>query len=184
MRRVIGGFVYVALGLGAGISSAYLSIEESGALQISEGSPWSKRDLSPGRADTYFVRSYFMLSGRLPPPPGQLTELSAQSDDEDRPLRSQCVYRLTSQGQLPRWWSVSVADAGAVAESRQRALDSDLVIRTAKGETLIDAAVEPQPGNWLRLPTFSHFTLLYTALQTSPPQSARAPFTISRVSCR
>ncbi len=184
MRRFISGFAYVAVGVGLGGLSAYFSIEQSGAEQVADGSAWFKRELSPGSEDGYLVRAHFMLGGRLPPPPGQLTELSADTDDEGRPLRTQCVYRLAGQGPLPRWWSVSVADAGAMAESRQRALDSDLVIRKANGETQIEVSSQPQPGNWLRLPPSSRFSLLYTALPSPLLQSGKGPFSINRISCR
>ncbi len=97
MRRFISGFAYVAVGVGLGGLSAYFSIEQSGAEQVADGSAWFKRDLSPGSEDGYLVRAHFMLGGRLPPPPGQLTELSADTDDEGRPLRTQCVYRLAGR---------------------------------------------------------------------------------------
>lgn len=184
MRRLIGGTAYILLGLGIGAASAYFLIERSGAVPFADDSAWTSRAMSPGTGESYLIRAHYMLGGRLPPPPGQLVELNAETDDDGEPLRSRCRYRLASQGGLPVWWSISVAAPGSIAGSRQSALDSSSALRSANGDVLIEAAAQPQPGNWLRLPPSTRFALLFTTLPRPQAILSKAPFVIRKVACR
>ena len=113
MRSIIGAFVYVAAGLAAGCFSAYAVIQSSGVDYLQSGTPWISRGTGLAGPWSYYARSHYLLAGRLPPAPGQLTEATAETDNENQPLTSSCRYRLSTIGPLPRWWSIGVARIGS-----------------------------------------------------------------------
>ena len=182
MRRFIWATSYLAGGIAAGCMSAYLLIQSAGVEQVAGEKPWLTR--APGLADkqSFYVRAHYLLEGRLPPAPGQLTEATAETDGEGRPLTNNCIYKLSSSGPLPAWWSLSVIGGDDTMAPLQATADSASVIRDASGQVSITAAASPQPGNWLRTPDKRRFTLLYSAAAAAT-QITAPPFTITREGC-
>lgn len=182
MRRYTGALFYLIGGTLAGVASAYALIQHAGVEPLGSGTPWQSRIASlDGNAGIY-VSSYYLLAGRLPLAAGQLVEASADADDSNETLSSQCVYEIVSTGQLSRWWSL--AAAGSISTSAQETLDSGLAVSEPDGTVRITAAAAPQPGNWLKTPSARHFSLLYAAVKTGGrPASQVPPFSITRKGC-
>jgi hypothetical protein len=183
MRHVAGGLLYVAAGILAGSFSAYVVIERAGTEAIAANGPWlSRAEGLAGEAGIY-VRSHYMIEGRLPPALGQLIESTAETDSDGQTLSSNCRYILRSSAQLPKWWSISTLEGGQSSLSRQATVDADTVIHEAKGEVVISVSRLPQPGNWVKGPDARSFTLLYSAAQASSQAFSAPPFTIERGGC-
>jgi hypothetical protein len=130
----------------------------------------------------FYVRSHYLIEGRLPPAKGQLTEATAETDSEGRPLTGSCVYRLASTGPLPAWWSVSVIGGASSIAPLQSTAGSDTAVRQPDGTAEIMVYPSPRPGNWLKSPTQRRFTILYSALPRAGAGTAPA-FAIKREAC-
>lgn len=182
MRRFIWAGSYVAGGIAAGALSAYVLIQSSGIEHLASGTPWLSRAAAFAGADNFYVRSHYLIEGRLPPAPGQMNEATAETDDENRPLTGSCVYRLVSTGPLPAWWSISVIGGASTGAPLQSTASSDTAVRQPDGTAEIAVYPSPRPGNWLKSPTARRFTILYSALPR--PGGGPVPaFSIKREAC-
>ena len=169
--------------MAAGCLSAYVLIHASGVEHLESGTPWLSRAAAMRGSNDFYVRAHYLLDGRLPPAPGQLTESTAETDSENRPLTGVCTYRLASTGLLPRWWSLSVIGGDGATAPLQGTASSDTAIRQADGSVEIVLSPGPRPGNWLKSPDRRRLTLLYSALPQQAAISATPPFTIRQEGC-
>lgn len=182
MRRFIWATAYVAGGVAAGCISAFVLIKSAGVAPVAAGTPWLSRAAAMADSSAFYVRSHYLLEGRLPPAPGQLGEATAESDGEGRPLTGGCSYMIAASGPLPRWWSLSIIESPSAAAELQSTADSDTTVREADGSVKIAVGQLPQPGNWLKSPDRRRFTLLYSALSPAA-RPLVPPFTITRGDC-
>jgi hypothetical protein len=182
MRRFIWATAYLAGGVAAGCLSAYVLIGQADVEPAGAGSPWLSRAAALTNANDYYVRAHFLLEGRLPPAPGQLTEATAEMDSDERPLTGSCVYRIVSTGPLPSWWSISVIGGATATAPLQSTAGSDTAVRQPDGTVEIMVYPSPRPGNWLKSATKRRFTILYSALAQAGPRQAPA-FAITRGDC-
>jgi hypothetical protein len=182
MRRFIWATSYFAGGIAAGALSAYVLIQQAGVETVEAGAPWQSRAAAMSEANNFYVRAHYLLAGRLPPAPGQLTEATAETDSDGRPLTGSCVYRIVSTGPLPRWWSISVIGGASATAPLQSTAGSDTAVRQADGTAEIMVYPSPRPGNWLKSPTKRRFTILYSALPRAGAGQAPA-FAIRREAC-
>ena len=182
MRRFIWATVYVAVGVAAGCASAFALIQQAGVEPAASGMPWQSRAEAMAGPNAFYVRSHYLLEGRLPPAPSQLGEATAEKDSDGRPLTGSCSYVITSTGPLPRWWSLGIVETASARSALQTTADSDTAVHEADGSVTITAATRPQPGNWLKAPERRSFTLIYSALSATP-KPLDPPFAIKRGTC-
>ena len=182
MRRFIWATVYVTVGVAAGCVSAFALIQQAGVKSVAAGDPWQSRSAALAGPNAFYVRSHYLLEGRLPPAPSQLGEATAETDSDGRALTGRCTYTLASTGPLPRWWSLGIIGTADAKAALQTTADSDTAVREADGSVKISAAIAPQPGNWLKAPDKRHFTIIYSAL-SSTPRALEPPFSIKRGTC-
>jgi hypothetical protein len=182
MRRFIWATVYMAAGVAAGCISAFALIQSAGVTPVAAGEVWQSRAAALAGPNAFYVRSHYLLEGRLPPAPSQLGEATAETDSDGRPLSGSCSYLISSTGPLPRWWSIGVVESVDASSALQTTADSDTAVHEADGSVRIAAATAPQPGNWLKAPEKRRFTLIYSAL-ASGPRVVEPPFAIKRGAC-
>ena len=182
MRRFIWASSYLAGGIAAGTLSAFAVIQSSGVEHVASGTPWLSRQFALEERQSLYARAHYLLQGRLPPAPGQLSEATAETDTDNRPLTGACTFRIVSTGALPAWWSFSVIEGDGAEAPLQSAIDSGSVIREADGSVVIRAHPSPRPGNWLRTPERRRYTLLYSALPRGRAVST-PPFEIRQETC-
>ena len=182
MRRFIWATLYVAVGVAAGCASAFALIQSAGVQPVAAGAPWQSRSAALAGPNAFYVRSHYLLEGRLPPAPSQLGEATAETDSDGGPLSGGCSYRITSTGPLPRWWSIGVIESDKSKAALQTTADSDTAVRETDGSVRIITATEPQPGTWLKTPDRRRFTLIYSALG-SGSKALAPPFAIKRGVC-
>ena len=181
MRRFIWATSYLAGGVAAGCLSAYVLIKQADVEPVGTGT-WRSRAAALTDASDFYVRAHYLLEGRLPPAPGQMTEATAETDSDGRPLTGSCTYSIVSNGPLPPWWSISVIGAATASAPLQSTAGSDTAIRNADGTVEITVYPSPRPGNWLKSTTKRRFTMLYSALAQGGPRQAPA-FDIRRGDC-
>lgn len=182
MRRFIWASVYIAGGIAAGCFSAFAVIQSAGVEEVEPGLPWLSRAEALADKEDFYARAHYLLSGRLPPAAGQITEAVAETDSKGNPLTGSCVYRIASTGPLPRWWSIGIIGGGGDGSPLQSTVDSASVIGRPDGGVEIAAYPSPRPGNWLQSPTLRRFSVIYSALPRGP-DAAAPPFTITAEDC-
>lgn len=182
MRRFIWATSYVAGGVAIGCFSAFAMIQSAGVQPVAAGTPWLSRAAALADANADYVRSHYLLEGRLPPAPGQLSEATAETDGEGRPLTGSCSYAITAKGPLPRWWSIAIVEGSSPDAELQATADSDTSVREADGTLRITAAQSPASGNWLKMPDRRRITILYSSLAAGP-KPGLPPFAITREGC-
>lgn len=176
--------VYLVAGIIAGMASAYVVIENTGDEPLGSNGIWNSRAEGLAGGSAFYARAHFMMQGRLPPAPGQIDEVTAETDSSGKALTGDCRYNLLSTGPLPHWWSLVLLNTGTDTSSQQAIASVDTTIREADGSVIIHAAGPPQAGNWLKTDATRHYTLLYSALATGGQRLAGvAPFTITREDC-
>ena len=181
MQRLTGGLLYLIGGALAGVASAYAMIHSAGVTRLGGEGPWFSRTAGQ---DGIYAQSYFLLAGRLPAAPGQLTEAMAERDSAGQPLSASCSYVLLSSVALPQWWSLSTLSSGTNTPSRQMAVHALSAVREADGSLRVAAAATPQPGNWLKLSGGRTFTFLYLATPAAGRSGERPPpWRIERREC-
>ena len=70
MRRFIWAGSYLAGGIAAGCLSAYVLIQSAGVEPVEAGTPWLSRAGAMAEPSNFYVRSHYLIEGRLPPHPG------------------------------------------------------------------------------------------------------------------
>ncbi|MGL4295442.1 MAG: DUF1214 domain-containing protein [Aestuariivirga sp.] len=179
---LIGGPVFLLAGAIAGLLSAYIASDALGTAPIRAGSPWMERKTTADSPAQPYAVAHFLLGGRLPPPPTQMTELTAALDDDGRRLTSACIIELTlPAGPRPRWWSLGVlGHSGSL-------LTSDAAIAETDGTIRVSVAPTPRPGNWIAAPDNRGFELIYSAAGSDGGAgfaSGNVPlFTIKQAGC-
>jgi len=118
---------------------------------------------------------------------------SAQSDDKGNALRAECVYRLTGETPLARFWTLRSEPheyTAAIRASNAPAhgiLQSRSVIRDDKNNIEINVGPKPAPGNWLRTEgegrTRLVLTIYDTLVQGGPMAETMQMPSITQVSC-
>jgi hypothetical protein len=182
MRRFIWATAYVTSGVAVGCFSAFAIIQSAGVAPVAADAPWQSRAAALAGPNAFYVRSHYLLEGRLPPAPSQLGEATAENDGDGRLLSGSCSYLITSTGPLPRWWSIGVIESDKSKAALQTTADSDTAVRETDGSVKIITATEPQPGNWLKTPDRRRFTLIYSALSNSAKPLV-PPFAVKRKAC-
>ena len=66
MRRFIWATLYVTVGVAAGCISAFALIQQAGVKSVAAGEPWQSRAAAMAGPDAFYVRSHYLLEGRLP----------------------------------------------------------------------------------------------------------------------
>lgn len=181
MRRFIWATSYIVGGLAAGCLSAFVMIQSAGVEPVEAGTPWLSRAEALRDTAGFYTRAHYLLDARLPPGPGQLTEATAETDSDGRPLTGNCTYRLSATGPLPRWWSISVIGGESASAPLQSTAASESAIREPDGSVVIAVAPSPHTGNWLKSPTRRRFTMLYAAVPRGP--ATVPPFEIRQERC-
>jgi hypothetical protein len=182
-RRSAIALAYVGAGILGGCYSAYLAIQSTGVEPASVDGMWLSRAAGLTGPASYYVRSHYLMEGRLPPAPGQIIEATAETDKDGARLLGRCRYRITSSGPLAAWWSLAAAEPGGLGGSLQAVMASDGVVRSKDGTVDIALSASPQPGNWLRAPESRSIELVYSALPAGAQRRGAPPFAITREDC-
>ncbi|MFT3989729.1 DUF1214 domain-containing protein [Aestuariivirga sp.] len=183
MRRTFGGPIIVALGALAGLASAGAAITFLGVEPAVKGGPWDYRDIAPTDKASPYTLGHYLIGGRVPPASGQMRELQATRDNSGNTLDGDCDFILEAKQAPTLWWSIA-ATSGPARDPRG-VISSDTAVAEADGRVVITVSRLPQTGNWLRPPSGSDYTLLYTIATPSAASSTAALplFTITKGGC-
>lgn len=182
MKLSFAGPLILIAGALAGVSSAVIAARAVGMARGVESGVWQYRDVSADSIVQPYAMASYVLDGRLPPSPGQLSEFTAETDSQGGRLTSACVYRLKSgTTPLPRWWSLMATGR----QQRYHVITSQTAVALKSGEVVISVSPAPQDGNWLQAPEGTNFTLVYSGSIESGSSGLQpsAPFTVTRHGC-
>lgn len=94
----------------------------------------------------------------------------ADNDDAGEALRAGCTYRVSGKVPQARFWTLSITDAAnrplAARAGLPSALNAQSVLYGNDGTLTVSVSQNPQPGNWLAVPTVGQYRLAFTLFDT------------------
>lgn len=145
-----------------------------------------------GPADPY-ARAEAAVEGILPLGRSEGLAFFAQNDDGGEVLRAECVYRLTGETPLARFWTLRWEPYDPASPGRafnappHGTLQSRAVVRGAHNGVEITVSAAPVPGNWLRTEGSGRMRLVLTTydalVQGGPMAETLNMPSIRQVSC-
>lgn len=158
-----------AVALGLGLGSAYFALRGDyplGGVTVGAWTSWPRAGAAD--ADPY-ARAIVTRRSEIPLAIGEGLALTAQSDSAGRPLDSVCTYVVGSITPQARLWTLTVYDeAGGLATSdlQRASFTSAEILRAPDGQFTLRLSRDLQPGNWIKLPATSRFTLVLRLYDT------------------
>jgi hypothetical protein len=149
-----------------GWGSAIYSVDALGSASAG-GKSWRIWNTASEEATGHYALAHYLMRGAVPPADSLMRSYFSARDAEGEALSSSCTYRLAMPRINARWWSLSAA-SGDVATA---ALTSDMVTANKDGQVDIAVAVQPMPGNWLRIDDSGGLTIRFLAAQDSRGQT-------------
>lgn len=191
--RVLSAFLVVlAIGLGLGLGSAWMSIASGFQFGRVEAGSWR----SFPQAGTYdvdpYARAGFARHGELPMGLGEGMALFASRDAGGRALSGRCRYLVKGPMPQARGWTLTVHSPGGglfAHPTGRHGIVSEEALRQADGDAEIRIGAAVEPGNWVPVGTEGAFVLVLRLYDT--PSSVvggslaadQVP-TIDRIDCR
>lgn len=185
MNGILNGLLAIVAGIMAGLASAVAAIELYSATPVGPESPWASWDISADSKARPYALDHYLMAGRFPPAAGQMREFAAQTASDGSALNGTCSYILTANPAPSLWWTVSVTSSGSSGPTPNAVITADTAVTENDGALKVSVSRMPVSGNWIRPPSASDFTLLYTIAEPSSNFS-RGPlpmFTIERSGC-
>lgn len=185
MNGVFSGLIFLLGGFLAGLGSAIAAIELYSSVPIEPGSPWHSWDISASNKARPYALDHYLMAGRFPPATGQMREFAARAASDGEALNGACSYILVTKTAQSLWWTMGVFGSGSTSLAPNSVITADTAIIESDGSLRLAVSRLPSSGNWIRPPSPSEFTLLYTIAEPSSNLS-RGPlpmFTIERNGC-
>ena len=185
MNGFINGSIFLAAGALAGLASAVATIELYSATPVEPASPWQSWDVSPGSKIRPYALDHYLMAGRFPPAAGQMREFAAQKASDGGALNGACNYVLAAKAAPPLWWTLAAFSGSSSNAVSNTVITADTAVIESDGSIRLAVSRSPVSGNWIKPPSASSFTLLYTIAEPSSSLS-REPlpmFAIERSGC-
>lgn len=180
--RLSFGAAFLVAGIAAGYITGLQALLRAGTVSVPGNSKWQQELVNPKDPYAIYAVGHFRAQGALPPPhDSQL--FSRDTDEDGKPLRGDCNYLLAGTAPAARWWAVSVAPVGAMADAvSTNAAD---VIITGDERLNITLSHRTASGNWLAMPDAANVNVklaLHEPYDKNKKDNASLP-TVTKVSC-
>lgn len=159
----------VFLGLAGGLVSAFWMVENDypfGRRQTQAWTAWP--DLGSRNIDPY-ARAILARNGDIPLGIGEGLAFHSSTEDTGRPLDTACTYAIGGSTPPARYWTLTLYNAEGrhdAAPMARGATTSARILRDEDGGMQIILSRDPQPGNWLSLPTTQGFQIIFRLYDT------------------
>jgi len=182
MREFLRGVFYLIIGVLGGYLSATAAIGSFGVSPAGAGSQWQHRDVALASAAHPYAVAHYLLSGRFPPPSGQIVEFTADRDKDGNPIDGNCIYTITGKPAASRWWSIAIPQSAA---GMNPVITSEAAVLDATGLLTVTVSRHPAPGNWLRSAADGKYSLIYAVSESETASDAATPppFVVKRTEC-
>ena len=180
--RLSFGAAFLVAGIAAGYIVGLQALLRAGTVPVSNSSKWLQELVDPKDPYAIYALGHFKAQGTLPPPhDSQL--FSRDTDEDGKALRGDCIYLLSGAAPPARWWAVSVAPVGAMADAvSTNAAD---VIITGDEHLNLTLSHRIASGNWLAMPDAANVKVtlaLHEPYDKNIKSRASLP-TLTKVSC-
>ena len=158
-----------SIALLVGLWSAYLAVSGDYPFGRVRTGPWHATPRVGSREADPYARAVIARNAEIPLGIGEGLTLIATADSADRPLGTECAYRVGSVTPQARFWTLTLTDESGrpVATGLQRSgFTSAEVLRNVDGSFSVVVSREPMPGNWLRLPDSGRVALVLRLYDT------------------
>lgn len=153
MRRVLAWAATLVIGLALGAGSAFWALQAGGGNFTQHMGLWSWSRATGSIDAGPYTRAIIARDGLLALSADEALYLNLYKDENNKPLREDCVYEL-SGGQIPaRWWSVTLyAPDNYLAQNNDGAysIDSTHVQGDANGQWIARiSSVRGEAAHWI-----------------------------------
>lgn len=185
MNGLFSGLIFLLGGFLAGLGSAIAAIEFYSAVPVELGSPWQSWDISANNNARPYALDHYLMAGRFPPAAGQMREFAANTANDGNSLTGACSYMLVANPAPPLWWAIGIFSSGTSSPITNGVISADTAVIEGDGSLRLAVSRFPASGNWIRPPSATEFTLLYTIAEPSSDlfRGSTPMFTIERSGC-
>ncbi|MEO0546353.1 MAG: DUF1214 domain-containing protein [Pseudomonadota bacterium] len=191
MRAFFEALYVIVIGLGLGGGLSMISIQDNhgfGALSLGSWTAWPLA--GSATADPY-TRAKVAANAEVPLGAAEGIAFHARNDNQNRPLRRECIYRLSGTTPPGRVWTLAAHAVSGEGLTNAIAQPASLVSRSLlrRDDGKMDIVVGPQSvsGNWLPLSGSGPFVLILrlydTQITTSSSLLQPDMPVVQRVSC-
>lgn len=179
MSRFSFSAVALLAGIVLGIITAINALGSVGLKPVSPSSKWLEWRLSGTDTTIIYSLGHFLGDGQLPPPKSARYFVRTTDEDGNR-LRVDCVYVVEGKVTPARWWTMSVAPAGAVSPKSELSAGEAVLAQDNTMKVIISA--HPAPGNWIVPPDSGGLSLHFIVNEPVLGQDISLP-TITKSGC-
>ena len=140
--------IALVLGIGSALGDLHLPVARLG---LSNGA-WRTNLAVGSPAAGMYLRAYIARVGLFALNKTETIYYTAETDDDGRPLRSRCDYRIEGRDLPARWWSLTLygEDNFLIPNNNNRwSYGQKSVARPADGGYVIMVSANPRDGDWL-----------------------------------
>lgn len=174
--------LFLIAGIGTGLATASQVIQGNvGDFSVNNG-PW-RTWLAAGspNIDPY-TRGHFLVYGRLPMSTFEAVEYIATADSEGSKLDPSCNYVIQGPMAPARWWRLTARQNDSHEIAPAESVLSQTALIEPNNHIKVVASREPQPGNWLRMPSQSYLEFTLTLFSpASSVKSGHAPVPLPKI---
>ena len=191
MTTLLKAILAAAAGLALGLWATQALLADGGPFDVVQLGAWSVATRSGAIDADPYTRASLERSGEIPLALGEGLRLIARVDDDGRPLRARCLYRVAPRTPAARYWTLEVVDRKGYPidnPSGRFVFRSSEILRESDGSFAIFVSASAHSGNWLPVGADRPFALalrLYDSPLSATAggiEKAAAP-TITRESC-
>ncbi len=162
MTTFIKAILAAAAGLALGLWATQALLADGGPFDVVSLGAWSVATRAGAIDADPYTRASLERSGEIPLALGEGLRLIARVDDDGRPLRAHCVYRVAPRTPAARYWTLEVVDRkGFPIEnpSGRFVFRSSEIQREPDGSFAIFVSALAHAGNWLPVGSDRPFAL-------------------------
>jgi hypothetical protein len=174
--------LFLIAGIGTGLATASQVIQGNvGKFAVNNG-PWRTWPAAGSPYIDPYTRGHFLAYGRLPMSTFEAVEYIAAMDSEGARLDPSCNYVIQGPMAPARWWRLTARpnDSHEIAPAESVLSQTSLI--EPNNHIKVVASREPQPGNWLKMPSQSYLEFTLTLFSpASSVKSGHAPVPLPKI---
>lgn len=162
MTTLLKAIIAAAAGLSLGLWATQALLVDGGPFDVVSLGAWSVATRAGAIDADPYTRAALERSGEIPLALGEGLRLIALVDDDGRPLKARCVYRVAPRTPAARYWTLELVDRKGFPvdnPSGQFVFRSSEIMRESDGSFAIYVSAAAHAGNWLPIGANQPFAL-------------------------
>ncbi len=152
-----------------GTGASVMILNRSAPFDTMRDGPWEAWPRAGSEDADPYTRAFLARDGTMALGTGEGLVFLAREDDQGKPLRGDCTYRIEGRSAAARLWTLAAYTQTfepITVGSAVKALSSQTVVRREDGSYTIEASARARPWNWLPVRTGAPFVLVISLYDT------------------